>query len=128
MAAGAGDWAVLATAALFGLTTFPIFSVATAHAHDFAASDQRVELSAALMFFYATGAIAAPLVTSNLIEYFGPSALFYFVSAAHVMLVLFGLTRKKVRATPDKRTSYVVAPRTSFLIGRLTRRNRDGKG
>ena len=43
------DWGVtgvLLSSALFGLTTFPIYSVAAAHAHDFATSDERVELSA----------------------------------------------------------------------------------
>ena len=51
---------VMCNAAVFGLTTFPIFSVAAAHAHDFANANERVELSAALMFFFALGAIAAP--------------------------------------------------------------------
>jgi hypothetical protein len=78
------------------------------------------------MFFYALGAIAAPWTTSTLITYFGPGALFYFISVAHVALVIFGLSRMFVRAVPDERTTYVVAPRTSFLIGRLTRMRRDG--
>ena len=123
--AGTGVTGVMIAAAFFGFTTFPIYSVATAHAHDFATSEQRVELSAALMFFYATGAIAAPLVTSNLIEAFGPGALFYFISLAHVILVLFSIGRMRVRSAPDERTAFVVAPRTSFLIGRLTRRTRE---
>jgi MFS family permease len=126
-AAGTGTYGVMAAAAFFGLTTFPIYSVATAHAHDFASSDQRVELSAALMFFYATGAIAAPWLTSNLIEAFGPAALFYFISGAHMILVIFGLGRMTVRKAPDARTAFVNAPRTSFLIGRLTRRTREPK-
>jgi hypothetical protein len=50
---------------------------------------QRVELSAALMFFYALGAIFAPLITSGLIAAYGPGALFWFIAAAHVGL--FGL-------------------------------------
>ena len=51
---------LMLTAGIFGFTTFPIFSVAAAHAHDFAQDYERVELSAALMFFYAVGEIAAP--------------------------------------------------------------------
>ena len=54
------DTRILITALFFGLTTFPIFSVATAHAHDFADPDECVDLSAALMFFYALDAIATP--------------------------------------------------------------------
>jgi MFS family permease len=113
------------SAALFGLTTFPVYSVAAAHAHDFATSEERIELSAALMFFYAVGAIAAPWLTSLLIDTFGPSALFVFISIGHVALIVFGLSRMRVRDTRPDRTPYVYAPRTSFTIGRLLRRARD---
>ncbi|SLN23419.1 MFS transporter [Pseudooctadecabacter jejudonensis] len=123
--AGMGTAGIMAAAAFFGFTTFPVYSVAASHAHDFATSDQRVELSAALMFFYAAGAIAAPWATSRLIDAFGPGALFYFISAGHVALVVYGLSRMKVRDTPEDRTPYVYAPRTSFTIGRLLRRARD---
>ena len=124
--AGGGTRAVMLSAFLFGFTTFPIFSVAAAHAHDFATSDQRVELSAALMFFYAIGAIASPLVASSLIDTFGPEALFLLISAGHGLLIFFGLSRMKVRKTVDARTPYAYTPRTSFTIGRLLRRHRDG--
>lgn len=124
-ASGLGTAGVMISAALFGLTTFPVYSVAASHAHDFATNEERVELSAALMFFYAVGAIAAPWGTSLLIEAFGPSALFYFISAGHVLLVIFGLRRMRVRDTREDRTPYVYTPRTSFTIGRLLRRTRD---
>jgi MFS family permease len=124
-ASGLGTIGVMAAAAFFGFTTFPVYSVAASHAHDFATSKQRVELSAALMFFYACGAIAAPWFTSLLIEQYGPAALFYFISGGHILLVIFGLSRMRVRDTLDDKTPYVYAPRTSFVIGRLLRRSRD---
>ena len=125
--AGHGSTGILLAACIFGFTTFPIYSVATAHAHDFATSDQRVELSAAMMFFYALGAIATPYTTSVLIAGFGPAAMFWMVAAGHVVLIGFGLLRMQARRVPDRRTPYVYAPRTSFLIGRLLRRNRDAQ-
>ena len=118
---------ILLTAGFFGLTTFPIYSVAAAHAHDFASSEERVELSAALMFFFALGAIAAPLLASRLMEAFGPPAMFVMIAVGHAILVAFGLARMRVRPTVEERTPYVYAPRTSFTIGRLTRRSRDRK-
>ncbi len=124
-ASGTGTVGVMAAAAFFGFTTFPVFSVAASHAHDFATSDERIELSAALMFFYATGAIAAPWFTSRLIDTFGPSALFYFISLGHIALIVFGLSRMRVRETREDKTAYVYAPRTSFTIGRLLGRERD---
>jgi len=124
-AADLGVTGIMLTSALFGLTTFPIYSVAAAHAHDFATNDQRVELSAALMFFYAVGAIAAPYTASALITAYGPSAFFVLMAAGHVLLVIFGLARMRVRDTPKKRTPYVYAPRTSFMVGKLLSRLRN---
>ena len=124
---GTGTNQVMVNALLFGMTTFPIYSIAAAHAHDFADSSERVELSAALMFFFALGAIAAPYVASQLINAFGPPAMFIMVAVAHLVLVLFGLGRMRARParTGIGRTRYVYSPRTSFTIGRLMGRERD---
>lgn len=116
---------VMLTAAVFGLTTFPIFSVSAAHAHDFASNEDRVELSAALMFWYACGAIAAPWLASTLIQSYGPPALFIMIALGHAALVVFGLIRGRARPGVTERTPYVYAPRTSFVIGRLMSRFRD---
>jgi MFS family permease len=119
-----GGGAVMLGAALFGFATFPIYSVAAAHAHDYASTEERVELSAALMFLYAVGAIASPVVVSALIARYGPAAMFVFVAVAHLALVLFGIARMRARPA-ETRTRYVYAPRTSFLVGRLIGWRRD---
>ena len=115
---------IFLAAGFFGFTTFPIYSISTAHAHDFAEQHERVELSAAQMFLYAVGAIASPVIASALISAFGPSSMFVFIALAHVLLIVFGLVRMQMRPAPETRTAYVYTPRTSFLIGRLLRRPR----
>ncbi len=120
-----GTDAVMASAFLFGMATFPIYSISAAHANDFADSSQRVELAAALMFFYALGAIAAPYAASLMIDTYGPAALFALVATAHLALLAFGIARMRARPAQPSRTRYIYAPRTSFLIGRLTRKERE---
>ncbi len=122
---GGGTSAAMLTAGLFGFTTFPIFSVASAHANDFTSSERRVELAAALMFFFAAGAIASPYIAAALINAFGPPALFMFLAGGHGILFFFGLTRMRARPAAAERTPYLYAPRTSFIIGRLMGRFRD---
>jgi len=117
--------AIFLAAAFFGFTTFPIYSVSAAHAHDFADQTQRVELSAALMFLYAVGAIASPVIAATLIAVFGPPGMFAFIALAHLLLVVFGLIRMRARPAPEDRTRYTYVPRTSFQIGRLLRRGKD---
>ncbi|MEM9438794.1 MAG: MFS transporter [Pseudomonadota bacterium] len=122
-----GPTLAIAASALFGVMTYPIYSISAAHAHDFAASEERAELSAALIFYFAVGAIVSPVVVSRLIDAFGPSSFFVFIAAGHLALIAYALFRRLVRPT-EKRTAYVYAPRTSFLIGRLTGREREGGG
>jgi MFS family permease len=124
VSASGGAWAIFLGAALFGLTTFPIYSISAAHAHDFADPTEAVELSAALLFLYAVGAIASPLIASMLITRLGPEAMFGFLAVSHIALVIFGLYRMRVRPGPKARTSYTYEPRTSFLIGRLLKSSR----
>lgn len=123
--AGSGAGAIFAAAAAFGFATLPVYSVSTAHAHDFAETRERIELSAALMFLYAVGAIASPYLASVVIDIFGPSAMFLMIAMAHAVLILFGIARMRTRPTRTDRTPYTYEPRTSFLIGRLLRRGRD---
>ncbi len=125
MMAGMGRDGIFLGAFLFGIATIPIYSVSAAHAHDFADSHERVELSAALMFLYAVGAIASPLFASTLIEYFGASAMFVFIALTHVSLLVFSLIRMRARPAPEAKTRYVYTPRTSFISGRLFGRARD---
>ncbi len=119
---GAGITGIFGAAFLFGATSFPLYSISAAHAHDWATDDQRVELSAALMFFYACGAIVAPLVSAGLIAVFGPPALFVFIAVSHIALVVYGIIRMRKRASARTRQPYVWIPRTSFLVGRIFRR------
>jgi MFS family permease len=126
--AGSGTVAVFLSAGLFGFTTLPIYSVSTAHAHDFAENRERVELSAALMFIYALGAIASPFVASVVIDAYGPSAMFLMIAIAHILLIAFGIARMRARPTPAEKTAYTYEPRTSFWVGRLLRRGQDKSG
>lgn len=124
----AGVVAVFLSAGFFGATTFPIYSVSAAHAHDFCPDDERVELSAAHMFLYAIGAIASPVLVSAIIVWHGAAGMFLFIALAHVLLVVFGVLRMRMRPSAEARTAYIYTPRTSFLIGRLLRRKGGGNG
>ena len=103
----------------FGVMAMPLFSIAVAHANDFAKPDEIVELNAALMFLYAVGAIVSPLVAASLIEVYGAPSLFIYIAAAHVALILFSLWRMTRRALSTQKTVHVYVPRTSFTIARF---------
>ena len=112
-------WLTYLAAFVFGAAAFPLFSIAAAHANDFAAPDEVVELNASLLFIYAVGAIVSPLAAAVLIEAYGPPALFVYVGVAHVALILFGLWRMTRRRAAAAKTPHRYLPRTSFTLARL---------
>lgn len=106
-------------AALFGVTSYPVYSVASALANDRATPEMALELNASLIFFFSLGAVVSPLVTSKLIAEFGPAALFWFVAVAHLALIVFGIYRSTRRGTVAPVTPYSYTPRTSMVLGRF---------
>ena len=121
---GPGNTTVIFLGAMmFGMTSYPIYSVSAAYANDFAEKDFVVELNAALIFFYSIGAIASPLAASWLITNYGPAALFLFIAAAHLALILFALYRMTKRKAPRPSAPYTMVPRTSMTVARLFRRH-----
>ncbi|MGB0853506.1 MAG: MFS transporter [Pikeienuella sp.] len=117
---GLGDAVYIASFA-FGAAAFPLYSIATAHANDFAKPDEVVELNASLMFLYGVGAIVSPLLAALLIDKYGPPALFAYIAAAHVVLIVFSVWRMSRRPSATEKTNHAYVPRTSFVIGRIFR-------
>lgn len=104
---------------VFGLTAYPIYSVAAAYANDLAEPDFMVELNAALIFLYSIGAIVSPTISAWLMALAGPGAMFVFMAAVHVALIVFTLFRMTQRGRTRPRTPYRYLPRTSMLLGRM---------
>lgn len=119
-----GGWMLYAASFAFGAAAFPLFSVSSAHANDFSKPDSVVELNASLLLWFAIGAIVSPLVASGVMDRYGPHALFIYVGAAHVVLILFGLYRMALRPSAEHRAPFTYLPRTSMILARLVRRRK----
>ncbi|MEO1328689.1 MAG: MFS transporter [Pseudomonadota bacterium] len=104
---------------LFGAAAMPLYSISAAHANDHCPADEVVELNASLIFLFAVGAIVSPTVAAMLIDAYGPNALWLYIAAAHVALIVFSLYRMTRRPTPTERTRYRYLPRTSMTLSRL---------
>ncbi|MYB34489.1 MAG: MFS transporter [Gammaproteobacteria bacterium] len=114
---------IITGAILFGVATWPIFSVSAAHTNDFADPEKSVEVNASLMFIYGVGAIFSPLIASVLLDRFGPSSFYVFIGFAHVALLAYSVYRRRKGRIVENRTRYTIFPRTTFQIGRLLRRD-----
>ncbi|MBL6773968.1 MAG: MFS transporter [Candidatus Puniceispirillum sp.] len=123
-----GYSAQLLFAFLFGISTFPIYSLSAAHANDFAPPNQILNLSASLIFFYALGAIISPIIAGFLIGMQGTLYLFIHISMAHIVLIIFTIARSIARPVSKDDKPYVYYPRTTMFIANIIRvRNLKGK-
>ncbi len=115
---------LLTASFLFGASSFPLYSVSAAHANDYAEADFVVELNASLVMMYGIGAVVSPLLASELIERFGPAAMFAYIGTAHAALMIFGIWRMTRRPLSAIKTPHTYRPRTSMRLEKLlSRRN-----
>ncbi|MEO1198633.1 MAG: MFS transporter [Pseudomonadota bacterium] len=121
---------VLAGAFLFGGFALPLYSLASAHANDFAKPGQSVDLAAGLFLFFTAGAVLGPVIASQIMAWFGPSAFFLYTSLLHLSLVAFVVIRMLSRAPVprDERKRAVWLLRTSPLFNRLVASGREERG
>ncbi len=90
--------------AAWGGVAFPLYSVAVAHANDYAERDEYVMVSAGLLLMYGIGAIVGPFLVSVVMAKSGAAGLYGFVAVVHVVMALFVAHRMLRRTgTPEER-------------------------
>ncbi len=95
------NWTLFVLAATYGGFAFTIYPLSAAQVNDLASPDRRVQVSAGLLIAYGTGAIAGPIITSQIMGRVGPQGLFLFIAAVACSLVLFTLVRIIIRPRGD---------------------------
>lgn len=110
---------------IFGSFAMPLFSLSAAHANDRAEKSEFVLVNAALMLFYSFGAIAGPVAASSVMEWFGPSWLFFFCACVYLVLIVVILYRMQVRGPAPAHSRFVALLRTSTIFARLAKRSGD---
>lgn len=112
---------------IFSAFAMPIYSLAAAHGNDNAGEGGYVKVAAALMFFYAIGAVIGPLLSSLLLTRFGNPALFYYLAGVYALFIAVTVYRMRVRASPppEERGRFTALIRTSPFFARLAHKPRD---
>ena len=100
---------------LFGAISFPIYSLALAHANDYLDKDQMLGASSKLVFIYGAGAIAGPFLAGNMMQQYGAGGFMMFMFAVYGLLGMFAVYRMFRRPeTPEGTGDLVqVAPVTT---------------
>lgn len=79
--------------ALWGAAAFPMYSIAVAHANDFAEPSDYVMVSGSLLLVYGIGAITGPFVASSLMTLISPPMLYAYTAAIHMLFIVYAISR-----------------------------------
>ncbi len=103
-----GGWPLFALAAIYGGFSFTIYPLSCAQLNDMADRDKLVQVASGLLVAFGIGAIAGPIASAQLMGWFGPEGLFYWIGAVTAGLAAFTLLRMSVRSRVD-------APKAPYL-------------
>ncbi len=106
---------LIALFALFGAVSFPMYSLALAHANDYLDKDQMLGASSKLVLIYGAGAIIGPFLVGNVMQGYGAHGFMAFMIGVYGLLALFAFYRMMRRPeTPDESADLIqVAPGTT---------------
>lgn len=76
LATPAPQWVVFAGTFILGSVLFPVYSLAVAHANDYAEPEEFVKVSGGLLVVYGLGNMVGPQLGGRLMDAIGPSGLF----------------------------------------------------
>ena len=106
---GPSPW-VIGLAALVGLTSYSLYTLAVSIANDGAAPQDFVFISVGLLFLYCVAAIVAPTLAAMAMKTFGPQALFRQNAYIHLVVAATALWRAMASRAPARPASRDAAP------------------
>ena len=119
---------VLVAGAAFGGFALPTYGIAVAHLNDWVEEGEFVEAAGGMLLTYAVGAVIGPLIASQAMAQFGPSALFFYIGATFLTLglvLVYRIVRVSHTVDPEEQAGFVAVARTSVAAGVLDPRAED---
>jgi MFS family permease len=107
---------VIGLAVIFGAAIYPMYSVAVAHANDFAGPDEFVKIAGGLLLLLGIGTALGPIFAAQAMQYLFPEGLFAFAALVHLLLALYALfrmSRRPVAAKSERAFQGMPVPKTA---------------
>jgi len=102
---------------LYGFAAYPIYSVAVAHANDFAKDGGFAAIASGMLLVFGAGLALGPIIASVIMGYLNPVAMFIVTATFHFALAGGAAIRMRMRASiePEDR-----APFQPMSVGKNT--------
>ena len=97
--AGSDVFLNIAGVFMLGAFSMPLYSLCSAHANDRAEPGEFAVISAALLFFWAAGAVVGPWLAATIMGWFGPKSMFAVTATTQAAFLAYAVTRMVQRPT-----------------------------
>ncbi len=106
---------------LYGLFAMQVFGLCAAHANDRAEPNEFVAVSSGLFLIYGVGSVAGPSIGAIAMSRLGPTYLFAYTAAIHILLAVYTIYRILKSDAPDDSADYIAVarPRSIAIIRRM---------
>lgn len=103
---------VITMTAAYGALAYTLYSIAVAHANDFARNEDFVKVSGGLLLLYGFGTMLGPVIGALLMEGMQPESLFLATALPHFLLAGYTMLRVRRRAAipPEEREAFQTLP------------------
>ena len=110
--AGSSPFALFCVAFVLGGIIYPAYSLAVAHANDYAADADFVKVSSGLLILYGIGTMIGPIYTAFLMDIIGPAGLFQAMGSAMAIYAAYAFYRtfRRVAIPADERADFQTIP------------------
>ena len=110
-----GGWLLYVLFGLYGLSAFPVYAIAVAHANDHAREGEFATIAAGMLLIYGIALAIGPALASFIMEFTGPVGMFMVTASFHLLLAGFAFLRTRMRdPLPDEEK----APFQAVPLGR----------
>jgi len=105
----------------WGFCAFPLYSLAVAHANDYAQPRDYVMVSSGLLLVFGGGATIGPFVASAIMTLTSPSGLYIFTGAVHLSVSMYVLMRifRRTSAPTDQHITFGDALATAHTASQV---------
>jgi MFS family permease len=92
-----GGWLMYVLFGLYGLTAYPIYAIAVAHANDFARKGEFGRVAGGMLLVMGSGLAIGPAIAALVMNLYQPVGLFIVTATFHGALAVTAFLRMKVR-------------------------------
>ena len=96
-----GGWLMYVLFGLYGLSAYPIYAIAVAHANDFAKPGEFGRVAGGMLLTLGTGLAIGPAIAAVVMNLYHPVGLFIVTATFHGALALTAFLRMRVRPVRD---------------------------